>query len=476
MSLDQVERLREVAPTPAVEPLGDAARLDDDDNWWDGFAPPPEGQGVNGWMWAVQSFDDELVAGGKFDDAGGKPVNYIARWDGASWHALGLGVALSFEWPDSPSVYSLAIYDGDLIVGGDFTRAGGKPAYGIARWDGDTDTWSTFGDGMSAAVWGFTVYKGDLVACGSFGYAGGQLVRGVARWRGTHWEGFGAGMNTTVNDVAVYQGNLYACGFFTTAGGVAACGIARWDGVAWHALPAEPSFCGVAEFLLYNDTLIVGGLFPGIQGTYCTSYIARWNGIEWSQLGCGLSHWVYDLALYNDDLIAVGGFTWGSGQTLYHIARWSDEDSDWASLGSGINEFAMCVGAHDGYLFPGGLFTEAGGKPSNRIARWLDPATGVEGGPDTESGLTIHIRSQHPFGREASLAYEIPVAAFARVTVHDVSGRLLTTLAEGDHDAGVHRATWDGAGESGTRAEPGVYFVRLSSGGQTESMRIVLSP
>ncbi|MBK8847084.1 MAG: hypothetical protein IPO27_11255 [Bacteroidetes bacterium] len=50
-----------------------------------------------------------------------------------TWSTLGSGMD---DW-----VYASAIYNGDLIVGGKFTAAGGVNADHIARWDGTTPVW-----------------------------------------------------------------------------------------------------------------------------------------------------------------------------------------------------------------------------------------------------------------------------------------------------------------------------------------------
>ena len=41
-----------------------------------------------------------LYAGGYFTTAGGVPANYIAKWDGSAWSALGSGMNgyLSMRW------------------------------------------------------------------------------------------------------------------------------------------------------------------------------------------------------------------------------------------------------------------------------------------------------------------------------------------------------------------------------------------
>jgi hypothetical protein len=92
------------------------------------------GSGIEGSYTDVRTlilFDNKLIVGGDFDSAGGVSANYIASWDGSSWSPLGSGMdgnsTFSF-------VHALVIYDNKLIVGGDFTTAGGKVSAYIAQW------------------------------------------------------------------------------------------------------------------------------------------------------------------------------------------------------------------------------------------------------------------------------------------------------------------------------------------------------
>jgi hypothetical protein len=52
---------------------------------------------------ALTIYNGELIAGGEFTLGGGIPVNYIARWNGTSWSALGSGMDYS--------VFALATFD-----------------------------------------------------------------------------------------------------------------------------------------------------------------------------------------------------------------------------------------------------------------------------------------------------------------------------------------------------------------------------
>ena len=86
-----------------------------------------------------------LYAGGDFTTAGGVTANYIAKWDGSAWSALGSGMSATMR-----CVYALAVSGTDLYAGGDFTTAGGVPANHIAKWDGSA--WSALGSGMRGAL------------------------------------------------------------------------------------------------------------------------------------------------------------------------------------------------------------------------------------------------------------------------------------------------------------------------------------
>jgi hypothetical protein len=66
-----------------------------------------------------------VYAGGWFTTAGGSPANYIAKWDGSSWSALGSGM--------NDGVFALALSGSDLYAGGSFTVAGGKVSGYAAR-------------------------------------------------------------------------------------------------------------------------------------------------------------------------------------------------------------------------------------------------------------------------------------------------------------------------------------------------------
>jgi hypothetical protein len=153
----------------------------------------------------------DVVVGGQFTAAGGVAANKIARWNGVAWSPLGAGM-------DGRVRALLALPNGDVVAGGEFTTAGGLGASRIARWDGTS--WSALGAGVNNTVLSLAVLPdGDLVAAGSFTIAGGIPTVGIARWNGTTWSPFGSGMDSSVLALAATADGLFAGGLFMTAGG-----------------------------------------------------------------------------------------------------------------------------------------------------------------------------------------------------------------------------------------------------------------
>lgn len=99
---------------------------------------------------------------------------------------------------------------------------------------------------------------------------------------------------------------------------------------------------------------------------------------------------------------------------------------------------------------------------------WFELAGGASAaGPALPAALPVlHACHPNPFNPSTTVSFELPVAAPARVTIHDVAGRLVRTLVDGSLlEAGLHEATWDGRDASGQAAAAGTYLCRLEAGG-----------
>jgi hypothetical protein len=213
---------------------------------WNGTTWSAFGDGVSGEVLALVVYNGQLLAGGQFHQAmGADSVNDVARWDGATWRRLG---PVERETLDFSFVAALTVYQNELIAGGAFGSLGAVPAQNVARWDGAS--WHPLGGGVAgcistclATVQAFGVYNGALFAGGTFTLAGGAASPGIARWNGTDWSSLGAGIGgCNYNPPGFYVGTaigvwallprvdgLYAGGAFSVTGGVDAGNIAVWS-------------------------------------------------------------------------------------------------------------------------------------------------------------------------------------------------------------------------------------------------------
>jgi hypothetical protein len=79
----------------------------------------------------------------------------------------------------------------------------------------------------------------------------------------------------------------------------------------------------------------------------------------------------------------------------------------------------------------------------------------------------------NPFHQAASVRFTLANACQARLTVHDVAGRLVRDVAKQEFGEGLHTVVWDGQDEHALPVSPGVYFVRLETPDHQEARRVV---
>ncbi|HZM17770.1 MAG TPA: FlgD immunoglobulin-like domain containing protein, partial [Candidatus Krumholzibacteria bacterium] len=70
--------------------------------------------------------------------------------------------------------------------------------------------------------------------------------------------------------------------------------------------------------------------------------------------------------------------------------------------------------------------------------------------------------------------YVLAQSAETRLTIHDVSGRLLTTLRSSSLPAGTYSEEWNGTTNAGRRVPRGVYVVRLEAGGRVLTRKLLI--
>lgn len=80
----------------------------------------------------------------------------------------------------------------------------------------------------------------------------------------------------------------------------------------------------------------------------------------------------------------------------------------------------------------------------------------------------------NPFSRETSITYEVPKACAVTLAVYNVKGQKLRTLISGTAPEGRNSITWDACDDAGRRVPSGLYFCRISSGGKSQTRKMML--
>ncbi len=287
--------------------------------------------------------------------------------------------------------------NGDIYIGGSFTKVNNINCNNIARWSNSARQWQvltgTNGNGTNSTVRAIAIDSNNNVYVGggftsvNVGGAPGTEVPAnyVARWNPTTstWSaltGAGNGNGTNGNVVAIAidsSNNVYVGGGFTSVnvGGapgteVPANYVARWTpgtdvtSSIWSTLAGNGNGNGTSAAVSTiaidsSDNVYVGGTFTGVNfgGTPVVSanHVVRWNPLNagtasaWSALtgtdGNGTSAAVSTIAIDSSDNVYVGGSFasvnhGGTSINARNIVRWNPLNagtiSAWSLL-TGVN-------------------------------------------------------------------------------------------------------------------------------------------
>lgn len=171
---------------------------------------------TNGNVWRMLNQAGDLVVAGSFLTIAGVTYNHIAKWNGSAWSALGTGVdsaVVDTGATTTTGIRCLAIFGSDLIVGGHFgSMSGVGSTQYIAKWNGSA--WSAMGAGITTTG----NFVRSLYVLGSELVVGSTLANGatdagdyIQKWTGSAWASFATGFNGIVAAIGEYRYN-WSCG------------------------------------------------------------------------------------------------------------------------------------------------------------------------------------------------------------------------------------------------------------------------
>lgn len=134
-----------------------------------------------------------------------------------------------------------------------------------------------------------------------------------------------------------------------------------------------------------------------------------------------------------------------------------------------LDATGLVPGVYEAIVFLAGT----GAPVSLPVTFTVTGASAVEDAPPAQ--VVLHGAVPNPFNPRTTIRFAVPAQQHARLDVHAVDGRLVRRLLDGRVGAGVHDVTWDGRDDAGREVASGVYFHRLSSGGQVRAGKMILA-
>ena len=113
---------------------------------------------------------------------------------------------------------------------------------------------------------------------------------------------------------------------------------------------------------------------------------------------------------------------------------------------------------------------------------------GTEGGLSKYTGETITAIDEepkpkalpvvtsypNPFNPSTTISFTLPESGHVKLTVYNLAGQKVWTLADEPMVAGNHTVVWDGRDDAGVAVASGVYFTLLTAGGTVVTSKMVL--
>jgi len=150
---------------------------------------------------------------------------------------------------------------------------------------------------------------------------------------------------------------------------------------------------------------------------------------------------------------------------------WSwDLGGTWAPLGVGLPNSSV----HDLHLHNGTRKLVAGTHGRSMFTLDLAEIVAIDG---TESASALALRARpNPLSTKATVTFGLDEPGRVVAEIFDVSGRLITRLADDHFAAGSAEIEWDAVDDAGRRVSPGVYFCRVKTTRHAAVERLIVMP
>ncbi len=333
---------------------------------------------------------------------------------------------------------------------GGYLYAGTRAPASLYLSSDNGNSWDVAGEGFPAGtnVNGMTYLDGVTYAATNFGVFGSTD-------HGTTWtkDSVGLILGEPGYSAAVIYGTIgitSAGGDLYTLAAVTGRGVYKTptDNIAWTNIGLD-TLSGLAITSLDSDVFVGTDKGVFMYGGNST-WLSRSNGLPFSDTASVTS---ILFAQYDSLLFAYLEL---SSQTYYghELYLTTDRGESWLKVDvSGLATSAIsAIAANHKYLFAG---TQSGAY----LIPITDIVTSVDGGsPQQPATFSLSQNYPNPFNPSTLISYQLSAVSRVTLTVYDILGRKVETLANGIKSAGEYKVEFNGSGLAS-----GVYFCKLSA-------------
>ena len=110
----------------------------------------------------------------------------------------------------------------------------------------------------------------------------------------------------------------------------------------------------------------------------------------------------------------------------------------------------------------------------DNVCAHLGGISNVTPGNYVKRRLELKDNFPNPFNPSTTLRFSLSDEDYVRLTIHDISGRIVRTLIDNTRTAGTHQVVWDGRDSRNAAVATGLYFVRVETSSDVQTQKIAL--
>ena len=162
-----------------------------------------------------------------------------------------------------------------------------------------------------------------------------------------------------------------------------------------------------------------------------------------------------------------GGLTWSPNERITNVSS----DPRQAITAGLIGEYIGLSAWNDQVQM---VWTDTRNGNQDVFSGRMTPTGIAEGSANLPKDIQLENPYPNPFNGSVQLNFYSAKATHVRADIFDILGREVSNIVDGSCQKGLNRFIWKGVDDNGQDVSSGVYFVRLSAGGNSQIKKALL--